>query len=37
MALFWRDVVQLVGLWWTNTTYGHCLFILPVVGWLVWQ
>lgn len=37
VALFWRDVVQLVGLWWTNTTYGHCLFILPVVGWLVWQ
>ena len=23
-------------LYWTNTTFGHCLFIAPVIGWLVW-
>ena len=23
--------------WWNSSTYGHCLFILPLVGWLVWQ
>ena len=37
LALFWRDVTHLVEIWWTSTTYGHCLFIGPVVGWLVWQ
>lgn len=36
LALFHRDVADLVRMWWTSTTYGHCLFILPVVGWLVW-
>jgi exosortase A len=34
--LFRRDVLDLATLWWTSTTYGHCLFILPVVAWLVW-
>ncbi|WP_230481654.1 exosortase A [Sphingomonas sp. Leaf21] len=37
LALFARDVAHLVEIWWTSTTYGHCLFIGPVVGWLVWQ
>lgn len=36
LLLFWRDVFDLATLWWTSTTYGHCLFILPVVAWLVW-
>ncbi len=35
--LFWRDATHLMDIWWTSTTYGHCLFIGPVVGWLVWQ
>ena len=37
LALFRRDVADLANLWWTSTTYGHCLFVLPVVAWLVWQ
>jgi exosortase A len=37
LLLFRRDVADLAGLWWTSTTYGHCLFIPPVVAWLVWQ
>lgn len=37
LLLFRRDVGDLVGIWWTSTTFGHCLFILPVVGWLVWS
>jgi exosortase A len=37
LALFATDVGQLVHIWWTSTTFGHCLFITPVVGWLVWQ
>jgi exosortase A len=37
LAAFQRDVGDMVGIWWTSTTYGHCLFIPPVVAWLVWQ
>jgi exosortase A len=37
VALFARDAGDLVHLWWTSTTFGHCLFIGPVVAWLVWQ
>lgn len=36
LLIFRRDTGDLVHLWWTSTTYGHCLFIAPVVGWLVW-
>lgn len=37
LALFWRDSADLARIWWTSTTFGHCLFIGPVIGWLVWQ
>ena len=37
LAIFHRDVADLAGIYWNSTTYGHCLFVLPVVGWLVWQ
>lgn len=37
LLLFRRDVAELAHIWWTSTTYGHCLFVLPVIGWLVWQ
>ncbi len=36
LLLLRHDVADLLALWWTSTTYGHCLFILPVVSWLVW-
>ena len=36
LAIFNRDVATLVHLWWTSTTFGHCLFIGPVLVWLVW-
>ncbi|OWK32194.1 exosortase A [Sphingomonas mucosissima] len=36
LLLFRHDVADLTHLWWTSTTYGHCLFILPVVAWLIW-
>ena len=35
--LFRADVRALLGIWWTSTTYGHCLFIPPVVAWLIWN
>lgn len=37
LLLFWRDTADLARLWWTSTTFGHCLFIGPVIAWLVWQ
>ena len=36
LLMFRHDVAALAELYWTNTTFGHCLFIAPVVGWLVW-
>jgi len=36
VATFWHDVTTLAHLWWTSTTFGHCLFIAPVLAWLVW-
>jgi exosortase A len=36
LALFTRDTLHLVDLWWNASTYSHCLIILPVLGWLVW-
>ena len=35
LALFRHDAADLAHLWWTSTTFGHCLFIGPVIGWLV--
>ncbi|MBX9860985.1 MAG: exosortase A [Sphingomonas sp.] len=37
LVLFGHDAADLARIWWTSTTFGHCLFIGPVVGWLVWQ
>ena len=37
LALFRRNVADLTTIWWTSTTFGHCLFIGPVIAWLVWQ
>ena len=36
LLMFRADAADLARIWWTSTTYGHCLFILPVVAWLVW-
>ncbi|HEU4960263.1 MAG TPA: exosortase A [Sphingomonas sp.] len=37
LLIFQTDVARLGELWWTSTTFGHCLFIGPVIAWLVWQ
>ncbi len=31
------DVVHLVTRWWNSSTYGHCLLILPIIAWMLWQ
>ena len=37
ITLFARDAGAMAWQWWNSSTYGHCLFILPLIAWLVWQ
>ncbi|MFV0624569.1 exosortase A [Sphingomonas sp. ac-8] len=37
LLLFRRDVAHLLDIWWNSTTYSHCLFVPPILAWLVWQ
>lgn len=37
LLLFWRDAFDMVDIWWNASTYGHCLFIPFLIGWLVYQ
>jgi len=37
LALYWRDAADMVTIWWTSSTYGHCLFLPFLIGWLVWH
>ncbi|PHR16796.1 MAG: EpsI domain-containing exosortase [Sphingopyxis sp.] len=37
LAIFWRDAADMVRIWWTISTYNHCLLIIPILIWLVQQ
>lgn len=37
LLLFARDAADMAAIWWTSSTYGHCLLVLPIIGWLVYQ
>ena len=37
LALFHRDAAHLASVWWNSSTFNHCLLILPIIAWLVWQ
>ena len=37
LALFARDAAHMATIWWTSSTFNHCLLIVPMIGWLVWQ
>ncbi len=37
VTLFFADVRGMVSIWWTSSTFGHCLFIPLLIGWLVQQ
>jgi exosortase A len=37
MIVFAGDVADMVHIWWTASTFEHCLFIVPIIGWLVHQ
>jgi exosortase A len=37
LALMWRDTADIATIWWTSSTYEHCLLIPPIIAWLIWQ
>jgi exosortase A len=37
LVIFWRDAAKIVTLWWTSSTFEHCLLLPPIIAWLVWQ
>jgi exosortase A len=37
ITLFHRDAYAMARIWWDVSTYNHCLFIPPIIGWLIWQ
>ncbi len=37
IAIFAHDVRDIVMIWWSNSTFNHCLLMPPIIGWLIWQ
>jgi exosortase A len=37
LLLFARDAADMATIWWTSSTFTHCLLILPILAWLVRQ
>ena len=37
LALFARDAGAMVSIWWSSSTFNHCLLIGPIIAWLVAQ
>ena len=37
LLLFSGDAAGMARIWWTSSTFSHCLLIPPILGWLVWQ
>ena len=36
LLLFARDASDMASLWWNISTYQHCLYVLPIIAWLIW-
>jgi len=37
LLLLRDDTAHLLHIWWNTSTFGHCLLVPPIIGWLVWQ
>jgi exosortase A len=37
MAVFASDVATMAMIWWGTSTFNHCLLILPIIAWLIYQ
>jgi exosortase A len=36
LIVFIQDAVHLVSVWLNSSTFAHCIFLPPIIGWLVW-
>lgn len=37
LAVYHQDATAMVSIWWNASTFGHCLLIPLIIGWLVHQ
>jgi exosortase A len=37
LVIFYRDVFDIVAIWWNSSTFNHCFLILLILWWLVDQ
>jgi exosortase A len=37
LLLFRADAADMAAIWWTSSTFSHCLFIPPILAWLTWH
>ena len=37
LGIFHSDALDMGAIWWNASTFTHCLFIIPIVAWLIWQ
>lgn len=37
LAIYYRDAAGMASIWWHSSTFGHCLFIPFIIGWMVQQ
>jgi exosortase A len=37
LIIFFRDIFDIVEIWWNSSTFNHCLLIVPIIAWLVIQ
>lgn len=37
LVIFARDVADMAVIWWNDTTFNHCLIVLPLIGWVAWE
>jgi exosortase A len=37
LLIFPRDAGDIASIWWNSSTFNHCLLVVPLIGWLVWQ
>jgi exosortase A len=36
LVVFIQDAMHLVSVWLNSSTFAHCIFLPPIIGWLVW-
>ncbi len=37
LGIFHSEAADMAAIWWNASTFTHCLFIIPITTWLIWQ